>query len=214
MITGGFPKIASYLLLTGIFLLILAGRCQLLAQSSYHFSAMASYELTQGYYPGYDFTAILNRRWGLRYTVIPNLSFEEGSRIINKGKSLISYQLQGDFKTPMIFRAIDYKSFQNRRSGPFDFLTAYLAAGYNKITVKLKQQQFLPVENVLRQRDFAEDINFPVYSLALGLYGGEKFVVIDSRVLYFRGILQPSSLFDQTTNIDHWLILFSLGFGF
>lgn len=184
------------------------------AQFIVHSSAMVNGEILNGHWPGYDFTFIVNQGWGGRYTVIPRVLFAE-SALEQEGNQVSTYNVEGDFRMPMILRTLDYRSFANTSDkGPFDFLTGYTAFGVANVKMEVKKELYSPQSSSLVHQSLKEEVEVPVQSFAFGFYGGEKFMVIDARLLYLRGTISSSDLIDEDVKFNHWMLIFSLGVGF
>ncbi|MCP4751543.1 MAG: hypothetical protein GY866_11665 [Proteobacteria bacterium] len=188
----------------------------LMAQSAFHFSATVGYEMTEGFVPAYDITVLYNQIWGLRYTEIPDMEFDDGKELRTTDEFLSVFDVEGDYKMPMVIRTIDYRAYQGKKTVPFGFLTAYVGAGYNELKLSLKRRQFrIDIDSEKLLGDvLVEKVKTPVYSMAFGFYGGESFVVLDTRVLYFKGKTEPAETSDYSVDFDHWMILVSIGIGF
>jgi len=193
--------------------LLLPFQTPLQAQNSVHYSAMMNSELVNGYGLGVDSTLLINQTWGLRYTLIPEVKFlpETVERFPTE---LTTTRIDGDFKSFMFLKPIDYRTFSGTNKGPFDFLTAYWGLGYNKVNLKVSQIKFRVQSNKLVAEHLTETVESPLYSFAFGFYGGEKFVVIDTRLLYIQGHIPASNLLQEKTKISLWMLLMGLGIGF
>ena len=179
-----------------------------------HVSLAVNYEVSESYWSGYDFTMIFNQAWGFRYTNIPNFQFVDnaGPETDANSVSLISYK--GTLEMPMVLRTIDFKAFENSNRSALDFITAYVAVGFNNINAELTRQEFSAVPDSIVKKSITQKTNAPTYACAFGLYAGEKFLFVDSRVFYLKGKTEKTSLFSQETEFEHWLLIVSLGIGF
>ncbi|MBU3916593.1 hypothetical protein KKA14_13755 [bacterium] len=157
---------------------------------------------------------IYNQVWGFRYTNIPNFRFIDSAGPETDGNSVALMGYKGTLEMPMVFRTIDFKAFESSSRGALDFITAYVAVGYNDIQAELTRQEFSAVSNSLTEKTITQKISAPTYACAFGLYAGEKFLFIDSRVFYLKGKTEKNSLFSQQTEFEHWLLIVSLGIGF
>lgn len=184
------------------------------AQSLFHFSATTGYEITQDYAPGYDFTVLYNNRWGVRYSIIPDVKLSEKTDLVNRSDSVSTYDLKGNLEFPTFLRTIDYKAFNKQNAIPFDFLTAYVGIGYSNVTAELTENRYTVNTSMLTQNSSKTDVDAPTTFLVFGFYGGERFVVIDGKLLYFRGSVDPDGTEGRKIEFDHWLMQISVGIGF
>jgi len=205
---------SSEIVLCGLLFFCLWHPFSLTAQSRFHFSVTTGYEITRGYLPGYDLTILYNNSWGVRYTIITDVELSEGTVIENFSDSVSAYKLKADLQFPLLLRTIDYRSFNKQSVIPFDFLTAYAGIGYQDITAKLTTRNYTINSNELAQTVSETNINVPTACLVFGFYGGEKFVVIDGKLIYFRGEVEQNLPSGRQLNFDHWLIQISAGIGF
>ncbi len=95
-----------------------------------------------------------------------------------------------------------------------DFITAYFAIGYNEINAESTRQKFSSSLNNIVESSTSEKIKAPTYAFAFGLYAGEKFVFIDTRIFYLKGKTEETNLFSQQKEFEHWLLILSIGVGF
>ncbi|MBT3225791.1 MAG: hypothetical protein HN580_02540 [Deltaproteobacteria bacterium] len=204
------PRLALY----GFLFFCLFHPFVLIAQSRFHFSVTTGYEITQGYAPGYDFTLLYNNGWGIRYTTIPGVKISEDTEIQENSDSVSAYKLKGNLEFPILLRTIDYRSFKEQSAIPFDFLTAYTGFGYNDITAELTEEEYTINSSELIQSVTKKNINVPTTFLVMGFYGGERFIVIDGKLIYFRGEANSNRTGGKQFYFDHWLIQISAGIGF
>ncbi len=203
-------KLAALLLAISL----LEGATCLFAYPPLHASVVLNYEITKGYAPGYDLTLFYNQSYGLRMSVIPNVVFKKRAEIYAKNGSLSTFRIEGDFESPMLLRTIDYRSYQGKKTTPFDFLTAYVGFGFNEMKARLEQQSFIARSDMFVESDAEHEVGVSVYSFAFGFYGAEKFITLDTRLLYLRGESDIEDVLDEETSFDHWLIQFAVGIGF
>ncbi len=204
------PWIALY----GLLLFCLLHPLNSIAQSRFHFSMTTGYEITRGYLPGYDFTFFYNNGWGVRYTIIPDVEFSERTEFESFPNSVSAYDLTGDLALPILLRTIDYRSFNKQSAIPFDFLTAYAGIGYQDINAELSTHNYTINSNQLAQSVAKTNVDVPVTLFVFGFYGGEKFLVIDSKLIFFKGAVNLDQFSGKQINFDHWLLQISAGIGF
>ena len=198
----------------GLLFFYLLNPFNLIAQSRFHFSMTAGYEITRGYQPGFDFTLLYNNSWGIRYMIIPDVEISEGTEIELFPDSVSAYDLTGDLAFPILLRTIDYRSFDKQNAIPFDFLTAYAGIGYRDINAELTTHNYSINSNQLAQNVIKTNVDVPITCFVFGFYGGERFIVIDSKLIYFKGAVNPDQFRGKHINFDHWLIQISGGIGF
>lgn len=186
----------------------------LTAQMKLNLSATINYELTEGYFPGYDFTILVNESWGIRMTHLPDFKFLETGKPIANSSSVTVHEIKGDLDFPMALKLIDYMSYQNNTSIPFDYLTAYVGMGYNKVNPKRVQRKFISNGTAIVEQRTVETVEIPVTAFAFGFYGGQRFLVIDGRIMYLKGTAEKSNLVESKHEFSQWLLLFSIGIGF
>jgi len=204
----------AWITVCGIFLVVLFCPFTLGAQSKFHFSATTGYEVTQGYAPGFDFTLLYNNRWGIRYSIIPGVQMSEKAEVSSGTDFVSTHNLKGNLEFPMLLRTIDYRSFGKQNAIPFDFLTAYSGIGYSIFTAELIENRYKINDNSLIQTVSKRNIDVPTSFFVFGIYGGERFIVIDGKLLYFRGIADQKQTGSNYFEFDHWLIQISAGIGF
>ena len=207
-------KSKAALLLICILILLLQSTDKLFAQQIAHSSFMMNVEMLEKYKPGYDITLIFTELWGIRYTVIPDVKFKKEEGLSSENGQLSSFRVDGDYKSYMVFQTIDYKNFDNTDKGPFDFITAYWGAGYEKIPSRITQTNYSISNGNFVTETNEEDLEIPVYSLAFGLYANEKFAVADARLLYIKGVINDSELLSNKVEFDQFMIQFAFGVGF
>lgn len=195
----------SCLILSGLYPI------NLFAQSQLHISLTTGYEITQGYSPGYDLTLLYNNLWGVRYSIIPDVQLTEKIEIKRKNDSLSTYRVEGDLEIPMLLRTIDYRAFNKQNAIAVDFITAYVGIGYREIKTKLKEKIYSANGATMTVSHSETDVDAPVMAVVMGLYMGEKFVVIDSKLLYLRGEIDSAETAGERFTFDHWLIQLSAG---
>lgn len=183
------------------------------AQSSY-FAATVGFELMEQRLPVYDVTFLYRWGWGLRYSKIADFDFEEEKEILSDADSVSSYTVSGDFEMPSLIYVIEKRGFSGRDSGPFDFLAAYTAVGYGRMDVTLQETAYRAAGGKIAEEERSRETDIPVYALSFGFLGGEKFAALDVKVTYVKGVLDDSRILNRKMEFDHWLALFSLGFGF
>jgi len=187
---------------------------KLSAQQILHSSFMINVETLEQYKPGYDITLIFSERWGIRYTAIPDVKFKKEEGISQENQELTSFRIDGDFKTYMLFQTLDFKNFDPTDKGPLDFVTAYWGGGYNKIPTKIRKKTYTISNGGFVTSKSEEEYQLPVESLVFGFYAQERFVVIDARLLYIKGVVKDSELLNTKIDFDQFLIQFGVGIGF
>ncbi len=205
-------KLLHALFCCGIFLMLLAPQgLEAQALSRFHFSVTAGYEVMHGYAPGYDFTILYNSQWGVRYVTIPEVHLVENTEIIESGGSFFTCTAEGDLKLPMILRTIDFRSFGNSDSIPLDFVTAYAGVGYGDVSSELTVKRYTASGSdiVVSRSKLIE--KSPTTAVVIGLYFGERFIVVDGKVLYFRGYFDLDQPEQKQVHFDHWLMQLSIG---
>lgn len=180
----------------------------------YHLSYMGNYDVTRGTFGGEDFTVILAKNVGVRYSRINKFEFIEEDTNLTGSNGVYSYKVEGDYKMPMILKMVDYKSFEGGNKGPFDFLTAYFGVGYANLDMKISKKTYSASGGQMVLSNSSENVNTPVYATSVGFYGGEKFVVVDTRLRYLKGEIKDSDIVDHKIKFDDWSIIISLGVGF
>ena len=187
------------------------GRCE---SSWLHVSALLNHEFTESYSPGYNINIFFGNTWGYRYSQIPEVKFIAES-IVDTGVGRITIlDAKADFVTQMVVRTIDYRTFPQTGAHPFSFLTAYFAAGYSEIPIEVSMRSYVVNNSKLSLVAQEISVNSAVYAAAFGLYGGERFFVIDAHLLYFYGNIEDRNYLSEPMKFDHWLIIFGLGVGF
>ena len=184
------------------------------AQSSHLVTATVGFEITEQYWPVYEVTYIYGRSWGIRYSNIADFDFEEDTEIVLDSGSVSSYSISGDYEMPSVVYIIENKEFPDQNDGPFNFLTAYITAGYHDTDIELKETKYSAIDGKIATEIRTQNAKIPVYAFSFGFLGGEKFVVLDTKIIYLRGRLDDSEVLDRKMKFDHWLAVFSLGFGF
>lgn len=179
--------------------------------SRFHFSVTAGYEVTHGYAPGYDVTILYNNRWGIRYVTIPDVLLVENTDIIESDGSFYACTAESDLKLPMILRTIDFRSTGNSGSIPLDFVTAYAGVGYGELISELTVKQYTASGSdiVINRSELTE--KSPTTVMAMGLYFGERFIVVDGKVLYFQGYFDLDQPKPKQVHFNHWLMQVSIG---
>ena len=179
----------------------------------YHISYMGNYNITDGELKGQDYTLILARNFGLRYSQIASFDFVEKDSLTEKN-GVARYGVKGNYKMPMLLKMIDYKNFDAGHKGPFDFLTAYYGVGYTELDMKIRKTSYTASGNQMIRSKSSENVKVPIYAASVGFYGGEKFAVIDTRIRYIRGEIKDSDIIDKKIKFNDWAIIFSFGVGF
>jgi len=195
-------------------LIQIQSKAHLTAQTKINLSATMNYELINGYFPGYDLTLLINKSWGIRMTSLPDFIFLETGKPITNTSSVIINEIQGDLNFAMALKLIDYLSYQNNASIPFDYLTAYIGMGYNRVNPKLTQRKFFIQNSIINEQRNYETVEIPVTALSFGFYGGQSFLVIDGRIMYLKGKTEDSQFLESKYELDQWLFLLSIGIGF
>lgn len=202
-------KLLSTIMLIGC---VLSCSPELSAQSQFHVSAMVNYEIVNGYRPGWDLTLLYNNQWGARYTNISNVLYLETKDENEDSVSLT--KISGDFKLPMVLKTVDYSAFSGSNKTIFDFITAYYGLGYNSYNIKESHETYTAESDNLNKEKESKLIDVDMMAAVLGIYGGERFLVIDSRVIYYRGQTGDSKLSGQNHRFEDWLFVVSVGIGF
>ena len=184
------------------------------AQSRLHFSMTTGYEITHGYAPGYDITVLYNNRWGIRYMMIPDVQLSEKTEIQSGNDSVSAISIKGNLEIPMILRTIDYRTFNRKSAIPFDFVTAYTGVGYSNLSPRLTERKYSINGSSLTLTQTEKNVDIPVTCLVMGFYVGERFLVLDGKLLYFRGESDQSQTGGRRFSFDHWLIQISGGIFF
>ena len=203
-------KITQFLLLTA-FIFVLRYPT-LIAQTQFHASAATNCDLFSSRCLGLDLTFLYDSQWGLRLTLVHDLNYV--SAIERDNSSLSYYRYSGDYEMPMLMKTLDYRVFQGESKTLFDFLTAYIAIGSTDLELTLTRNSYLASGDKLGKMTATEKISAPTNAIALGLYGGDAFLVVDFRFLYSKGKTNNGLLVDQHYDFDLWMMLFSIGFGF
>ncbi len=182
------------------------------AISSFHFSTMVNYELIDGYWPGWDLTLIYGNQYGLRYTNIQNVIYLESTDESNN--SLDDIKLSGELQLPMVLKTMDYNSFSDSNKTVFDFITAYFAFGYNSYNIKETHKVYSAASGNLVKETIEDSISTEFMVTAMGIYAGESFLVIDSRILHYSGETKESDISGDKYKFSDWMLIFSVGVGF
>ncbi len=184
---------------------------KLTAQSRFHVSLTTSYEVTQGYSPGYDITLLYNNLWGVRYSIIPSVQLTEVTEIQQQSDSISAYSVKGDLEIPMLLRTIDYRALGRKSTISIDFITAYVGIGYTETSSELTEKRYQVNGTKLEPVLSKTNVDVPLTAVVMGLYMGEKFIVIDSKLLYIRGEIDSAQTTGERFSFDHWLIQLSAG---
>jgi hypothetical protein len=200
----------GYLIAMCLFFLLIAKETP--AQGSIQISAMTNYDLLGAYGPGFDLTMLIQESWGLRYTLMADMVFLDITEANAGAVSQIEYK--GDLKLPMILKTIDYRSFGKTGSSVFDFLTAYMGLGYNNLELSMTRKVYQADTNTMVKSTSYETVNSPTTAAAFGLYGGERFLVVDARLMLVKGKTDTSDLIDDQYEYEAWMLLISFGIGF
>ncbi|MFH2129130.1 MAG: hypothetical protein ABIK68_02050, partial [bacterium] len=91
---------------------------------------------------------------------------------------------------------------------------AYTGVGYNNLTPRLTERKYSINGSRLTLTQTEKSIDIPVTCLVMGFYVGERFVVLDGKLLYFRGESDQSQTGGRSFSFDHWLIQISGGIFF
>lgn len=196
----------STALLAAVFLLFPLKQSE--AVSNFHFSTMVNYELTEEYWPGWDLTLLYNNQWGVRYTNISDVLFLESKKETND--SLDNIELAGELRLPMILRTMDYNTFEGGNKTVFDFITAYMAFGYNSYDIDETHKVYSALAGNLVKDTIKDSLNTEVMATAIGIYGGERFLVIDTRILYYRGETKKSNVSGDKYTFNDWMLVIRL----
>lgn len=185
-----------------------------MARSPLHISLTTGYEITQGYAPGFDLTLLYNNLWGIRYSTIPDVQLTEKTEIHQQVDTVTAYSVKGDLSFPMFIRTVDFRAFGADSGSAVDFITAYAGVGYGEINAELQSHQYRINGAVIQKTRTRSSVDVPLTALALGLYMGERFVVVDGKLLYLRGDIDSGNTDVSLSSYDHWLIQISAGFYF
>ena len=115
---------------------------------------------------------------------------------------------------PMLLKTLDFKTFEGSNKGPFDFLTAYVGVGYSGEKVKIIKKSYTVEDDAFIQEKFREKAKSSTRAASFGFYGGEKFLVVDTRVVYYRGEIRESKLLNDSEKFSRWVVLLGIGIGF
>lgn len=172
-------------------------------------------ETTKSFSPGYDINVFFNGIVGLRYTYFQEQVFEDGSSYEHDSGKLSIYSVTAEYKSFQILKTLDYKKFDVISKGPFDWVTAYAGIGYAELTGKLKDVQYTSSSGSnLIKKTFENDITFAVNTVTFGFIAQEKFLLIDSRVLYYFGDIEEQDDLKQKLTFSKYLLIFAIGIGF
>ncbi|MDH5559287.1 MAG: hypothetical protein OEY59_00360 [Deltaproteobacteria bacterium] len=193
---------------------ILASEEKVTAQVNFHASVMANTDLIEGRFPGLEYTFFFGPSWGVRYSMLPTMEFKtEPLKTLSDGQ-LQTYSLTGEYQSLTVLRSIEHRGNRPGSKGPFEFITAYFGVGYNQINTQLVKKTFTAQSNIWSESETSEDLPTEINNFSLGLYGGESFIMLDTRFLYFTGKTDKSRLLDDKIKFKQWMILFSIGIGF
>ncbi|MCP4298237.1 MAG: hypothetical protein GY786_21845 [Proteobacteria bacterium] len=182
-------------------------------QVNIHTSLMANSDLIGEQQLGLDLTILFNTSWGFRYTRTPDLVVVDGNLQVDESQ-LTSTKVKGDFTHLSVIQTIDYRTFNQTEASPFDFLTAYWGVGYSQNDFKLTRRSYQAQVNQLVSSDSFDHVVIPFYTLSLGLYGGDKHVVVDTQLQFFRAEIAKSNLNSDRIDVTGWKILFAIGLGY
>ncbi len=182
-------------------------------QVNIHTSLMLNSDLMGEQQLGLDLTVLFNASWGFRYTRTPDLVIVDGNLQVDESQ-LSSTKVKGEFKHLSVLQTIDFRTFDQTEESPFDFLTAYWSVGYSQNDFKLTRRSYQAQVNQLVSSDSFDDVVIPFYTLGIGLYGGEKNVVVDTQLQFFRADIAKSNLNSDRIDVTGWKILFAIGLGY
>ena len=184
----------------------------LVAQTNFRGSATISYDVLHRNNPGGDMTVFINRQWGLRYTHITNVLYHDGdSKLVNN--TVVDSSLEGSFGAPFLLKAIDYRSFSGQNKIGFDYATAYVGIGFNKMGVEVNRRRFLTRSGKIDIYEESEKVDLPLKCAVFGFYGGEKFVVVDLKLMYLTGVVELSDSDGGKMDVEQWFLMISIGLG-
>jgi hypothetical protein len=182
-------------------------------QVNVHTSAMINGDILKRQPLGYDLTIFLNGKWGLRYSQNSDVQFVN-PELEQKDNQLSELSVNGDLKQLTLLRAIDYRTYDRSNSTPLDFLTAYVGVGYSRNKLLLKKKLYRAKTDNLITGDLEDQVPVALYSLSLGLYGGEKHVVVDTQLQYIRGTVSGSELLSKNIIISQWRLILAIGLSY
>lgn len=177
----------------------------------FHISLTAGYEITESYSPGYDLTVLYNKGWGFRYVTMPDVKLTEGTTTQRSSNAVWAFHANSDLAFPMILRTIDYRSRTDENAVALDFITAYVGVGSGTVDAEISGRHYLSIGSQLAVSNFDISSTANLNAVAMGLYMGEKFIVLDGKLLYLRGKLRSDELLDNDLTFDHCLIQMSAG---
>lgn len=183
------------------------------AQGILHTSVMMNSNLLMEQRPGYDITLIFNRKWGFRYSENPETKIIDSKLEIDNSQ-LSTTSVEGNLKHLTILRALDFRTYDQSGSTPFDFLTAYWGVGYSQNSLDFFKTEYQAQSGQLILSESSDRIEVSTFSLSIGFYGGEKSVVVDTRLQYLRSVISNSDLLDQEIEVNQWKILIAIGLGY
>ena len=182
-------------------------------QVNIHTSAMVNGDILKRQPLGYDLTIFLNGKWGLRYSQNSDVQFVN-PELEQEDNQLSELSVNGDLKQLTLLRAIDYRTYDRSNSTPLDFLTAYMGVGYSRNKLLLKKKLYRAKTDNLITGDLEDQVPVALYSLSLGLYGGEKHVVVDTQLQYIRGTVSGSELLSKNVIISQWRLILAIGLSY
>lgn len=180
------------------------------AQQPIHFSAAIGYDFFNQYWPCYDITLLVNNSWGLRYSEVSDITFIS---TINVDQTINQIDIKGDIQLPYFLKTLDFTSFREGTNQVFDFLTAYWGLGYNNLELTVIQREYAANSNSIQKTKREDTVSTSVTALTFGLYGGDRFLVIDFRLVYFKGTIPSSELIDKQ-EFDKWMLSVSFGIAY
>lgn len=186
----------------------------LVGQNLFHISLMANYECTDGYWPGYDVTLLFSDFGGIRYTSIPDVSLFEAVDEDDDNVTIAHIEMRDKLEIPMLFKTLDFRSFGHETKTFFDFITAYYAIGYNESELSVSGRSYSSSSDRLSTKPLNETVKTNLKAAAFGIYGGERFVFIDARVMYIMGHAEEGEQIRHAHDFDKWMIFFAVGVGF
>lgn len=200
-------RIKSFAIIT-VLLSIAAFGTPVSAQIPLHVSSTVSTDLFSNSWPGYDLTLLYAKSFGLRYSLIPDISFVSTDEL---NTTLKIIEVDGDFKLPMFMKTLDYRSFYGNNKTLFDFLTAYVAFGLGDMELELAAEEYTADSSALKQSDLTEVLKARTVALAIGLYGGERFLVTDLRLMYALGSIEKSEVTGKEYQFHLWMLVLGIG---
>lgn len=206
-------KTSILIKLGGIFLFCFLFGGQVRA-ANYHASVMLGYDFIGENATAFDFTVFVGQYGGARYSTMNEVKFDHGYETSHSSDQVSNFRIIGNSKSLFLFSTADYKVISKADGGPFDFLTAYYGGGYGEIQATVFEDRYHQEGQSLVRERYQENLTTSVNSLVFGFYGQEEYVVLDGRVLYYRGKFSQQGILTEDIEFQHFAFLISLGIGF